>query len=93
MKKPLVVGNWKMNLVSSEAAVLARGIADFVRTLSEIRVVLAPSFTLRSEVRNALSDSNTVLNLKYLKNILYQAKNIHNSRLEIIKKYGTQNVK
>ncbi len=48
---------------------------------------------VHNDPKNALSDSNTVLNLKYLKNILYQAKNIHNSRLEILKKYGTQNVK
>jgi len=48
---------------------------------------------VHNDPKNALSDANTVLNLKYLKNILYQAKNIHNSRLEIIKKYGTQNVK
>ena len=61
MKKPLIVGNWKMNLLASEAAVLARSIVDFVRTLSGIRVVLAPSFTLLSEVRNVLSDSNVAL--------------------------------
>ena len=61
MKKPLIVGNWKMNLLASEAAVLARSIVDFVRTLSGIRVVLAPSFTLLSEVRNVLSDSNVGL--------------------------------
>ena len=61
MKKPLIVGNWKMNLLASEAKVLARGIADFVSTLSGIRVVLAPSFTLLSEVRNIISDSNLSL--------------------------------
>tara|TARA_Y100001936_G_C16056431_1_gene661341 strand:+ start:989 stop:1750 length:762 start_codon:yes stop_codon:yes gene_type:complete len=61
MKKPLIVGNWKMNLLISEATILARGVADFVRTLSGIRVVLAPSFTLISEVRNVLSGSNLSL--------------------------------
>jgi len=61
MKKPLIVGNWKMNLLISEAAVLARGIADFVKTLSDLRIVLAPSFTLLSEVRNILSGSNVSL--------------------------------
>ena len=61
MVKPLIVGNWKMNLQISEAAVLARGISDFVKTLSGIRVVLAPSFTLLSEVRNILLGSNLSL--------------------------------
>ena len=61
MKKPLIVGNWKMNLLMSEAAVLARGIADFVNTGSDLRVVLAPSFTLLSDVKKALSGSNVGL--------------------------------
>ena len=43
--------------------------------------------------KNALSDANTVLNLKYLKNVLYQAKTIHKLRLDIYKKFGKDNVK
>ena len=61
MKKPLIVGNWKMNLLTSEAAVLARGIADCARTLSDIRVVLAPPFTLLYEIKKVLSGSNVGL--------------------------------
>ena len=61
MKKPLIVGNWKMNLLSEEASVLARGIADFVKPFSGISVVLAPSFTLLSDVKKALSGSNVGL--------------------------------
>ena len=40
----------------------------------------------------ALSDSNTVLNFKYLENILSQAKIVHEMRLEIIDKFGEDNV-
>ena len=61
MVKPLIVGNWKMNLLINEAVMLARGIADFVKTLSDLRIVLAPSFTLLSEVRDALSNSDVSL--------------------------------
>ncbi|MZG54742.1 MAG: triose-phosphate isomerase [Nitrospinae bacterium] len=61
MNMPLIVGNWKMNLLTDEAVVLAGGIRDFVKSLSGIRVVLAPSFTLLSEVRNVLSGSNVGL--------------------------------
>tara|TARA_B100000686_G_scaffold294167_1_gene324193 strand:+ start:2171 stop:2932 length:762 start_codon:yes stop_codon:yes gene_type:complete len=61
MNKPLIIGNWKMNLLVSEAVELARGIADFVSTLSGTRVVLAPSFTFLSEVRNVLLGSNVGL--------------------------------
>lgn len=41
---------------------------------------------------NALSDANTVLDIKYLKKILAQAKDTHKMRLEILEKYGEDNV-
>ena len=41
---------------------------------------------------NALSDANTVLDIKYLENILGQAKRMHEVRLELLDKYGEDNV-
>lgn len=41
---------------------------------------------------NALSDANTVLDIKYLKNILNQAKYLHEAKQEIIHNYGVDNV-
>lgn len=41
---------------------------------------------------NALSDANTVLDIQYLENILGQAKAIHETRLELLEKYGEDNV-
>ena len=41
---------------------------------------------------NALSDANTVLDLKYLENILGQAKHVHEIRLALLDKYGEDNV-
>jgi 2-dehydro-3-deoxyphosphooctonate aldolase (KDO 8-P synthase) len=41
---------------------------------------------------NALSDANTVLDVKYLENILAQAKAVHTTRLELLEKYGEDNV-
>jgi 2-dehydro-3-deoxyphosphooctonate aldolase (KDO 8-P synthase) len=40
----------------------------------------------------ALSDANTVLNLKYLKNVLSQAKCANEFRLEMLERYGEDNV-
>ena len=40
----------------------------------------------------ALSDSNTVLDLQYLKLVLQQARSLHMSYLEILKEYGEDNV-
>ena len=41
---------------------------------------------------NALSDANTVLNIDFLENILNQAKEAHEFRLDILDKYGDDNV-
>lgn len=41
---------------------------------------------------NAMSDANTVLDIQYLENILGQAKTVHEMRLELLEKYGEDNV-
>jgi 2-dehydro-3-deoxyphosphooctonate aldolase (KDO 8-P synthase) len=41
---------------------------------------------------NALSDANTVLDIQYLENILSQAKAVHETRLELLDKFGEDNV-
>jgi len=40
----------------------------------------------------AMSDANTVLDIRYLENILAQAKAVHETRLELLNKYGEDNV-
>jgi len=40
----------------------------------------------------ALSDSNTVLDIKYLENILHQSKIIHETRLNLLKELGPDNI-
>lgn len=44
------------------------------------------------EPAKALSDSNTVLDIKYLENILYQAKKIHKTRVELYNELGKDKV-
>jgi 2-dehydro-3-deoxyphosphooctonate aldolase (KDO 8-P synthase) len=47
---------------------------------------------VHDDPNNALSDANTVLDIQYLENILGQAKAVHEMRLELIAKYGEDNV-
>jgi triosephosphate isomerase len=61
MKIPLIVGNWKMNLLAKEAAELALGIKKEVEKITDVRVVLAPSFTLLHSVSQILSRSQVRL--------------------------------
>jgi 2-dehydro-3-deoxyphosphooctonate aldolase (KDO 8-P synthase) len=41
---------------------------------------------------NAMSDANTVLDIQYLENILSQAKAVHETRLQLLDKFGEDNV-
>lgn len=41
---------------------------------------------------NAKSDANTVLDIQYLERILFQAKHMHEQRLELLAKWGEDNV-
>ncbi len=45
-----------------------------------------------NDPNNAKSDANTVLDIMYLENILAQAKSAHEFRLEMLNKYGDDNV-
>ena len=47
---------------------------------------------VHDDPENALSDANTVLDIKYLENVLGQAKAMHETRLELLEKYGEDNV-
>ena len=47
---------------------------------------------IHNDPPNALSDPNTVLNIEHLRHVLGQARDIHNFRLELLEKYGVDNV-
>jgi triosephosphate isomerase len=61
MTMPLIVGNWKMNLLTAEATELARGVKEFVEKITDVRVILAPSFTSLHSVSHTLSGSKVGL--------------------------------
>jgi 2-dehydro-3-deoxyphosphooctonate aldolase (KDO 8-P synthase) len=47
---------------------------------------------IHNDPSNALSDPNTVLNIEHLRHVLGQARDIHNFRLDLLEKYGEDNV-
>ena len=61
MTIPLIVGNWKMNLLTAEAAELALGVKEFLEQNTGVRVILAPSFTSLHSVNKVLSGSKVEL--------------------------------
>jgi len=57
VRRPLIVGNWKMNKTASEAAAFIRDLHERVSASPHADVVLAPPFTALESVRNALGPS------------------------------------
>ncbi|HSL05918.1 MAG TPA: triose-phosphate isomerase [Nitrospiraceae bacterium] len=60
MRKPLIVGNWKMNKTASEAAVFIRDLCKRVPAAPHADVVLAPPFTALESARSALGPSSWI---------------------------------
>lgn len=61
MRKPLVVGNWKMNTSREEAQALARSTASALREISDVEVVVCPPFPWLTDVAGLLQGSRIAL--------------------------------
>ena len=60
VRKPLIVGNWKMNKTASEAAAFIRDLCERVSASPHAEVVLAPPFTALESARTALGSSSWI---------------------------------
>ncbi len=57
MRKPIIVGNWKMHTTIAEARALAAELAVLLRNVYEVEVGLCPPFVSLSAVRSAIGDT------------------------------------
>jgi len=89
MKIPLIIGNWKMNLLSSEAANLAMAIQKFSQNIPGVKVILAPPFTSLHTVKNTLLNSNVGLACQ---NFYFKEKGAYTGEvsIEMVKDAGCQ---
>ena len=60
-RRPLIAGNWKMNLSTKEAVALIEGIAAGIRDVEAVDVLVAPPFTTIAAVRKAIGNSKIFL--------------------------------
>ena len=60
MRRPLIVGNWKMNKTAAEAAAFIRAFCNRVPASPHVDVVLAPPYTALESARNALGTSSWI---------------------------------
>ncbi len=62
MRKRLIAGNWKMNMLRGEAAELARGVVESTRRLAgKVDIILAPPFTALDAVGKELQGTGIML--------------------------------
>jgi triosephosphate isomerase len=61
MRRPIIAGNWKMQLVRSEAAALADALKKALHDVHQVEIVIAPAFTALSAVAEVISGSTLVL--------------------------------
>lgn len=60
MRRPLIVGNWKMNKTASEAATFIRDLRERVSASPHADVVIAPPFTALETAHSALGPSSWI---------------------------------
>ena len=60
-RKPLIAGNWKMNLKLDESSSLIKNIAENIGDLEEVEVLVAPPFTSLSVVKRAIGNTGIFL--------------------------------
>lgn len=60
-RRPLIIGNWKMNTTATQAEPLAREVVQGVGARADVQVVLCPPFTMLSTVAELLGDSTVAL--------------------------------
>ena len=58
MRTPIVAGNWKLNKTISEAVELVTALRALVADVTDVEIVVAPTFTALSAVAQALRGSN-----------------------------------
>jgi len=51
---PMIAGNWKMNLTLAEAPQLVKALADGIKGLDGVEVLVAPPFTALTRVKEAI---------------------------------------
>lgn len=68
MKKPFIVGNWKMNLNLKEALLLAKTLKNETENINNTAIGICPPFVFLSEVYKAIEGSNIILGAQNINN-------------------------
>ena len=60
-RRPMIAGNWKMNLVLQEAASLVKSIREGIQDLDGVDVLVAPPYTALLTLKGVIRDAEVLL--------------------------------
>ncbi len=61
LRRPIMAGNWKMNMTVSQAKILAKDIVEAVKGITTCDIVVAPSFVCLQAVQEIICGTNVCL--------------------------------
>ncbi|MCL2144440.1 MAG: triose-phosphate isomerase [Endomicrobia bacterium] len=71
MRKPLMAGNWKMNKTVGEAVAMVKALKTAVADVTDVEILVCPTYTALYAVYNEIKDSNINLGAQ---NLFWEAK-------------------
>jgi triosephosphate isomerase len=71
MRKPLMAGNWKMNKTVEEAVSMVKALKEAVAGITDVEILVCPTFTSLYAVNNEIKGSNINLGSQ---NLFWEAK-------------------
>ena len=81
MRKPIIAGNWKMNMVGDEALELVKGIKEELKEVKDVEVVVCPPFTSLEKVAQTIKDTEIQLGAQ---NVYFQEKGAYTGEVSIL---------
>jgi triosephosphate isomerase len=87
MRKPLMVGNWKMNKTISESVDVAKALKNELFDVEDVEILICPTFTALYAVNNEIKTSNINIGAQ---NIFWEEKGSFTGEIsnEMIKETG-----
>ena len=87
MRTPIIAGNWKMNKTNTEAVALVEELIPLVKGVSEVEIVVCPTFTALSDVDKLVTGTNIKLGAQ---DVYFEEKGAFTSQIscEMLKDVG-----
>lgn len=81
MRKPIIAGNWKMNMVRTEAIKLVEGLKEELKEVEDVEIVVCPPFTSLEKVAGAIEETRIQLGAQ---NMYFQEKGAYTGEISVL---------